>query len=406
MKNSFFDIIIVGAGAAGLMAGITAANNNKRVLILEKKDKPGKKILATGNGKCNYTNDKIEYECFYGNTKLINNIISAFSKDDCINFFRRLGIYPKCKNGYYYPNSEQAGSIVKALVMECEQNKVTIETSANILGINYKKEKFWVKTENGIVTSKKMIIATGLRANPKLGSDGSFFTYVKGLGHSFSPIVPALCGFTCEGFDFKKVSGVRTEAEVKVFIKNKFVKSDKGELQLADYGISGIPVFQVSHDISLALYNKLKCEVELDLFPAISEVDLFSELRQRFNRNLSVADSFNGLLNQKLIDPLCSKAGVSSKIDAYRIGSKQIEQLVKVIKHLKVTAKKARDFEFAQVCAGGIKSEEIDIETLESKFIPDLYFAGEILDVDGICGGYNLQWAWSSGFVAGTSASR
>ena len=229
----------------------------------------------------------------------------------------------------------------------------------------------------GTYCSHNLVFATGLRAAPKSGSDGSMISLIKSFGHRFEPILPALCGFEAEGMEFSKVSGVRTDALLSLYIDGQNCKQERGELQLADYGISGIPVFHM----------------------------LAQELQRRFSRDAGIqdaAESLRGLLNHKLIPVILKAAGIPVHEHTERISQKQIETLSRQIQTFPVRLKKVRDFSAAQVCTGGIHTEEIHTDTLESRIVPGIYFVGELLDVDGICGGYNLQWAWSSGHVAGS----
>ena len=393
-----FDVIVIGAGASGLMAAVTAAESNATVLLLEQKDRIGKKLRATGNGKCNFTNKDMDISHFRGDRRLAETVIGRFGKDDCLRFFHNLGIYPKEKNGYVYPNSEQAVSVCDAFSYRIEQEKnIRLVTSAKVLCIKPQNNGFCVETEEKArYEGRSVILAGGLLAAPKLGSDGSLFTAIKELGHRFSPIVPALCGFYCKGADFNKISGVRVAAKVTIFVDGQETASDTGEVQFTDYGISGIPVFQVSRFASMALYHKADVTASLSFLPDFTKEDLENELsfrRAKVGADADVNRLCNGLLPQKLALELARKANGDAR------------RLAELITNFTVTVVRPRDYEFAQVCAGGIRSEEIDCETLSSKLVPGLYFAGELLDVDGICGGYNLQWAWASGYTAGKSAA-
>ena len=452
-QSQIKDIIVIGAGASGMMAAITAARRGKSVMILEHMDKVGKKILATGNGKCNYTNEYMADECYHGDHILCQDVMTQFGRADAIAFFKEIGIWPKAKNGYYYPNSGQAASVVEALQMELERLNITIVCGCQVQELSEDYLGFAVSTSTGVYKARKVIVACGLLAASKLGSDGSMIPLLKELGHRFVPIVPALCGFYASGMDFKKVSGVRCDAELTLDIDTnnaKISKDDRnnaenilaadnkrdvrmverGELQLTDYGVSGIPVFQLSSPAAQALKDKKTAGMRIDFLPDISAEDLKWELSRRVERSRSLSEQganesrvtntntcdpnntnitqtmeqiLCGLLNQKLIPIFIKEAGIVVHTPAAQVNEKQMKKLLCVIKNYKITLDKVRDFEFAQVCAGGIRTEEIDTKTLESKLVPGLYFAGEILDVDGICGGYNLQWAWSSGFVAGTN---
>ena len=405
-KTQFQDVIIIGAGASGMMAAITAARRGLSVLLLEHMDKPGKKLLATGNGKCNFTNQKMSADCYYGNRALIETVLSSFSVEKTLSFFREIGIWPKEKNGYYYPNSGQAASVTEALAAELKRCGVTLYTSCQISGVAETKYGFEVTSSLGRFAGRNLLYATGLRAAPKLGSDGSAFFVLKEFGHRFVPILPALCGFEASGIEFRKVSGVRTDADLTLYIDQKAQKSERGELQLADYGVSGIPVFQLSSPAVRALHDKKEVQIQIDFLPDFSKEALASELKRRFQRDAGyqpIEASLRGLLNQKLIPVLLKTAQLNVSADGESLTNEEQKRLCSAIKNCRVTLKTVRDFSFAQVCTGGIRTEEINIQTLESRIVPGLYFAGELLDVDGICGGYNLQWAWASGFVAGSA---
>ena len=249
-----------------------------------------------------------------------------------------------------------------------------------------------------------LIIACGLTASPKLGSDGSLFRQIEALGHHIQKPLPALCGFSCDGLNFKKITGVRCDATVASVIDGQMTEQNTGELQLADYGISGIPVFQISSLMSRALDKGQRVEVIIDFLPAFSDDELNGYIKDRsitMTDNRSLNEMLNGLLNNKLLLELIHKSGVSPDKKGRLLTDDDCKSLTRSIKHTVVSVKKPRGVEFAQVCAGGIYTKEIDVRTLESKIHPGLYFCGELLDVDGICGGYNLQWAWTSGYIAG-----
>ena len=401
-----YDCIVIGGGASGMMAAISAARAGGKVLIVEHESKLGKKLLATGNGKCNFTNAKMNESCYRGDRRFFS-ILQKFSEKDTLSFFHEIGIYPKEKNGYYYPNSEQAVSVVDALIRELKKLHVELTTGTKITDIKQKGKTFRIATAETIYISKTVIFAVGLLASPKLGSDGSAFDFIKNFGHHFNPIVPALCGFYAKGADFKKIAGVRTSSSVKILCDGKIISKDSGELQLTDYGISGIPVFQVSRYAAYALKDNRKVEASVCFLPGMKSEELIDEWNYRISRNagaVSVYDLLDGLFNQKLIGELIRKAGMTEKDVVTMHSNEQMNALAKVIMDFRVTLTKVRDYEFAQVCAGGISADDLDVNTLMSQLVPGLFFCGEILDVDGICGGYNLQWAWSSGFVAGDSA--
>lgn len=401
-----YDVIIIGAGASGLMAAAAAASKGARVALLEHKDDIGKKILATGNGRCNFTNTDMSVNKFHGSKALIKNGLSQFNYSDTIRFFKKLGIPAYDNAGYIYPNSRQAASVVAAFRMELMRLHVDVKTGINITDIKPADDRtgYCIQTDKGSFKSKRLIIACGLTASPKLGSDGSLFRQIEALGHHIQKPLPALCGFSCDGLNFKKITGVRCDATVASVIDGQMTEQNTGELQLADYGISGIPVFQISSLMSRALNKGQKVEVIIDFLPAFSDDELNGYIKDRSittTDNRSLNEMLNGLLNNKLLLELIHKSGVSPDKKGRLLTDDDCKSLTRSIKHTAVSVKKPRGLEFAQVCAGGIYTKEIDVRTLESKIHPGLYFCGELLDVDGICGGYNLQWAWTSGYIAG-----
>lgn len=401
-----YDVIIIGAGASGLMAAATAASKGARVALLEHKDDIGKKILATGNGRCNFTNTDMSVNKFHGSKSLIKNGLSQFNYADTIRFFKELGIPAYDNAGYIYPNSRQAASVVAAFRMELMRLHVDVKTGINITDIKPADDRpgYCIQTDKGSFKSKRLIIACGLTASPKLGSDGSLFRQIEALGHHIQKPLPALCGFSCDGLNFKKITGVRCDATVASVIDGQMTEQNTGELQLADYGISGIPVFQISSLMSRALDKGQRVEVIIDFLPAFSDDELNGYIKDRSittTDNRSLNEMLNGLLNNKLLLDLIHKSGVSPDKKGRLLTDDDCKSLTRSIKHTVVSVKKPRGAEFAQVCAGGIYTKEIDVRTLESKIHPGLYFCGELLDVDGICGGYNLQWAWTSGYIAG-----
>lgn len=428
------ELVILGGGAAGMMAAISAARAfgkkaadrplreegaggrdcgkagervhaarpvPARILILEHKDKPGKKIYATGNGRCNFTNGDMSLSHFRGDQELISAVLGQFGRDETLALFRELGVFPKEKNGYYYPASMSAAAVAEALTVELRRLGVWVMTEVEVGRIAAGQGGFRLETSRGQIRCGGLIIATGLLAAPKLGSDGSALELIKSLGHRFTKLVPALCGFYGEGMDFRSAAGVRTEGRITLFVEGEPAAQDEGELQFTDYGISGIPVFQVSRFASLALAEKKSVTAGLDLFPSLSEEELCRELVWRRERGQGIG----GLLNQKLLPSFCVQLGLDRRMAFEQIEASRVRELAGVIKHSKVTLLRPRGYDQAQVCAGGLRPGEVDGTTLESRITKRLYFCGEVLNVDGICGGYNLQWAWSSGYVAGRRAA-
>ena len=395
---------IIGAGASGMMAAITAAKNGHDVTILEHNDIVGKKILATGNGKCNFTNTNMGADFYSKSSKsLFNNIYNQFDLEKTLEFFKGIGILPYCKNGYYYPRSEQAKSVVECLISELKRRGVKLVTGCEIVKI-VTRGGFSVYTlDDKTYNFDKLIIAAGSNAMPKSGSDGSGYGLAIKLGHTVKKPLPALCGLKCTGADFKELSGVRCQAKVKLETLIGESIEDIGELQHTDYGISGIPVFQISGEALRRLDEGMEVSIVVDYAPDYSYEELVDYLKTRADelKDADIVNFLDGMFNSKLceyfiIEAYSERNGhVASICKDYLI-----ERLAKVIKKQRYFVKGHRGFDHCQTCTGGIPCNEVK-NTLESNIVNGLYFAGEILDVDGICGGYNLQWAWSSGYVAG-----
>lgn len=402
-------IVVIGGGASGFMAAITAAKAGASVTILEQNSKLGKKILSTGNGKCNLTNlnqKKEYYRC--SEPEFPYTALNQFTLEDTISFFHEIGIYTKNKNGYLYPHSEQASSVVEVLEMEARRLKIKLKTNERVThieplkaekdtGIEPLSERFLVHTESWHYPCDSVIISCGSSASVIEGSNGSGYELAKKIGHTIVKPLPALTGLKGAGNQFSKWAGVRVEAKISLIINGTNTVSEKGELQLTDYGISGIPVFQISRYASRAIDEGKTVTAIIDFLPDMTreECQNFFETRQNNRPNKSLKEQLVGVFPSKLIEVLVGNT---------KGNLIQIEDFVQKIKNFEITIKNTLDLDHAQVCTGGISCKEIDPETMESKLIPGVYFSGEVLDVDGTCGGYNLQWAWSSGYAAGKSA--
>jgi hypothetical protein len=253
----------------------------------------------------------------------------------------------------------------------------------------------------------RVILATGSKAAPVLGSDGSGYTLAKSLGHTIVPVLPALVQLCCKEPIYKSLAGIRVQASVSLYVNDKLLASDTGEVQLTKYGISGIPVFQVSRYASVGLYEKKKVVAVLNFMPTLSEeaFEAFLWKRVQQAKEKTLGDSFVGLFHKNLVNVWLSRLNLSASMPAATCNRGQIQRLARLIQQFETEIEKTNSFEQAQICCGGVSLEDLQEHTLESKVVPGLYFAGELLDVDGICGGYNLQWAWSSGYVVGREAA-
>ena len=402
-------VVIVGGGASGLVAAITAAREGAKVTIIEQKDRLGKKILSTGNGRCNLTNEYMDLTCFRSDDiKLVSDVINQFGYQETVQFFEELGVILKNRQGYIYPISDQASTISDILIMEINRLDVIVLLEQSVKKISSSKLGFLVKTDKEVVLCDSVILATGGKAAPVLGSDGSGYNLAKSFGHHLSPVVPALVQLKGKGNFFKQISGVRTNAKVTVLVDGSPLADDIGELQLTNYGISGIPVFQISRYASKGLYQKKKVTVEIDFMPNMNDEEFHSFIKTRLEKHAdrTAEEFFTGMFHHKLIGLFLKISRIASTITMSQVAAEQLHLFQKVCKHFMVDIEGTNDFEQAQICAGGVRTTEINPQTMESLLAENIYLTGELLDVDGICGGYNLQWAWATGYIAGKHAAK
>ena len=394
-----------------MAAAIAAKRQNAKanVIIFEHKDIPGKKILSTGNGRCNLTNEYMETSCFRSDCpEKLAPVLERFGANDTIRFFEDLGILTKSRNGYIYPRSDQASAVLDVLRMELKKLGIEVILNTHVKDIASTKKGFRIFTDNKNYLADKVILSTGSKAAKVLGSDGSGYNLAKTFGHKLVPVVPALVQLKVKDFPFTKASGVRADACVKAIIDGQETASDTGELQITAYGISGIPVFQISRYIARALYEKKKALVCVDFIPQMEKDELFSFFQNRkgLMKHVDAGEFLIGIFNQKLIPRLLELSGIrmNTKVDTLTI--EQLKKLAKQCKETMLTITDTNGFDNAQICAGGVSLDDINIDTMESYNQKGLYIIGELLDADGICGGYNLQWAWATGMIAGQSAAR
>lgn len=403
---------IIGGGAAGIAAAITAARNDRqaKVFILEQKDRIGRKILATGNGRCNLTNCQIGSSCvelcYRGeNLAAVDEVLRQFGYKETWRFFESLGLVMKTRGDYVYPRSDQAASVLELLNLELKRLGAEIHCGVHVQSVIRDGKAFGIRAERSF-HADRIILACGGKAASALGSDGSGYPLAKNFGHSITPVVPALVQLRVKAHPFAKASGVRTDARVTALIDGAPVAEDTGELQITAYGISGIPVFQISRHIALGLYQKKRAEVELDLLPEYTEGELTGLLAKiTANRTeLTIGECLAGIFNQKLIPRILEQAKVRMQTRVSELSRHKLKDIADRCKKIRLTIQDTNGFENAQVCAGGVRMDEVDPRTMESRKRKGIYLAGELLDADGICGGYNLHWAWATGCIAGKAA--
>lgn len=403
-------IAVIGGGASGLAAAIAAARSNPKVqiTIYEQKDSVGKKILATGNGRCNLTNKDMKSSYYRSeNIPFVEEVLEQFGYEDTIRFFSSLGLMVKERGNYVYPHSDQASTVLELLKLELHRLGIKILTGVQVTDITPISSGFMIKLNTGKQKADAVILACGGKASSKLGSDGSGYTLAKGLGHTMVPVVPALVQLKVRKNPFAKAAGVRTDASVTAICDGKAIASDRGELQLTAYGISGIPVFQISRYVAKALYLKQNAKVKIDFLPEMSENEFLSFLleRKEGREQMTCADYLLGIFHQKLIPRFLEQARIRMHTLVQELSETQFKSLVQAVKRNVVLIDTTNGFDNAQVCAGGISTIELSARTMESRYIKGLYLTGELLDADGICGGYNLQWAWATGYLSGKAAA-
>lgn len=401
-----YNTVILGAGPAGMMAAITAASKGLKVCLLEHQDRVGKKILSTGNGKCNLTNLEISPDCFHSNSNAdYFSVISNFPPESIIDSFKEMGMLTISRNGYIYPRSEQASVVLDTLRNEIDRLKIKVMTSATDCAVKYADNQYIITFNGQTITSDKLIIACGSKCAPKTGSDGSGYTYAKNFGHTIIKVIPALVQLICKENFYKELQGVRTDACLSVTAGQELVIRESGELQLTGYGISGIPVFQISGIVKRLIDNKKNPMVHIDFAREYTDKDLYNYLINSVRKHelAEISQILSGVLNKKLANVIIKECNIKPSLKCGNLTSDNIRRIVNKIKNFIVIPKDTNGFENAQVCAGGVNIDEINLNTMESRLQKGLYFAGEILDVDGKCGGYNLTWAFASGRLAGDS---
>lgn len=382
-------VVVIGGGASGLIAAIYAARQGAQVTIIEKMEKPGKKLLMTGNGKCNLTNLNIpaaiaRQECFYsGNPRVAYDIVAQFPVSRTLDFFQGIGLLTRERDGYVYPYSEQALAVLETLLAELLALNVKIKCLEEVVQLEQTKEGWLVHTKTWQYSCDRVILCAGGKSAAQTGSDGSGYSLAKALGHPIIPVLPALTPLIVSDQIVRMVSGVRSKVALSLLVKDKVVASQSGELQWTDYGVSGIVIFQISRIAADALAQKRAVSLHIDLLP---EYDLDYLIEYLKDKPLA------GILQKKMLAAL------------RKICGEDVGTLIRYAKNLNLSISGTKSFETAQVCSGGVSLDEVNPNTLESKKAKGLFFAGELLDVDGICGGYNLQWAWSSGYTAGIHA--
>ena len=397
--------LIIGGGAAGLMAAIQARRAGEVVTVLEAGKKPAAKIYATGNGRCNFTNTDFSEGVFRGfHPEFADRAFHKFDNEALIAYFKTLGIFPRDINGYIYPFSLQASSVALALVRECEELGVNIYCDSPVIDIKIDEDGLKAVTENNIFRGDKMIITCGGKAGNASKLKTDMYKTLKKLGIGILRPMPALVNLKYSDKDLAVLAGVRARAGVRLLIDGNQVSAENGEIIFNKDNINGIPVMQLSRFAAYALNEKKSVTLKLDFASGFGESEFYDYLRGLFygkeSGHKNVYDLLSGLLNDKLLTVILKRSGINTNKAANKLKPQSLDDLVQTIRCFGIDIKQTGSFENAQVTAGGVSTEEIG-DDMQSKIIPGMFFAGEIIDIDGTCGGYNLQWAFTSGYIAG-----
>ena len=410
----YHDLIIIGGGASGLMAAIVAKDFGVDVAIIEGNDRIAKKILATGNGRCNITNNTISspFTTFHSeNTDFFLETLNSFTIEDTKSLFLSLGLpLTELENGKMYPKSLQASSVIDIFRMALDDRQIPLYTNCKVTSVDKKKD-FTLCTNNSEYEKfccNKLILSCGGKAASKTGSDGSGYKLSKLLGHNIIEPLPGIVQLKLDYPYLKALSGIKFDGSATILINDKAVRTERGEILFTDYGISGPPIMQLSYYASKALYNDSKVTLRIDMFPNESNEDIENFFTTHFSifNYREISSALIGIINKKLISTILKDVGIKDiHLPCGNIDWKYINRLINKFKKWDFNCIGTNGFPNAQVTVGGVNTSEVNSTTLESKLVKNLYFCGEILDVHGDCGGFNLQWAWSSGYVAGKSAS-
>ena len=397
-----YDIAIVGAGASGLVAAISAKRENPslKVALIEALPRVGKKILATGNGRCNLTNYNLKKGC-YSNYSFASFALNEFSPRKITEFFESIGLM--CfsdAEGRVYPMSNAASSVLDCLRLEIGRLNIDAVTETAVTDIKKKDGIFIINSD---IKAKKVIISGGGKSSPSQGSNGSCFALLKQLGHRITELYPGLVQLTVKEDFVKSLKGVRVKtARLSLYVDSRLMDSSDGEILFTDYGISGIAVMDISRTAS-----RLGGICMIDLLPKLDNDDIVKFLIDsgKRNPNAQIQEILVGLMPSAVGKAVVRRTGISPASVMAGLSKKDFGKISYQIKNFSLTVTGTKGFANAQITVGGADVKQFNRETMESLKVSGLYCAGEVLDVDGVCGGYNLQWAWASGLLAGRNAA-
>lgn len=397
---------IIGGGASGMAAAIAAAQHpENHVVLLERQSRVGKKLLATGNGRCNLSNVHALQRPYHGEQADFSQFaLHEMPPEKTLSWFRDLGLLTVCESsGRVYPYSDQANSVVDVLRFALQKSNITLYTGFDVQKIHRNENGFSVDNGETLIDCDRLIVACGGLAGTKLGGSMAGYKLLGKLGHKSTRLRPALVQLKTRWKGVSALKGVRCNCAVEILKDRNVFSQSTGEIQFTDYGLSGPVIFEVSRD---ACYGSGEWLAKLDFLPSVSREDLLKEFAHRKDTELPAEELLTGILHNRLGRVLTKVAGLRNDVPIRDLTQQEFEAVCSAVKCFEISLDEPLGMDSAQVTAGGVYTKDFNPETLESKLVPGLYACGEVLDVDGDCGGYNLQWAWSSGYLAGTSAGK
>ena len=394
-------VLVIGGGAAGMMAALTAAENGHQVTLLERQARVGRKLMATGNGRCNLTNHHVSPTHYHGGEGFCDHALAAFDVGSTLQYFAGLGLLTVVEDsGRVYPFSNMAGSVLDVLRFALENHRLDLHTACPVTGIRKKGDSFLVRTESGgEFTADRVILAAGGAAGGKVGGVMDGYQLAKSLGHHRTALYPSLVQIKTEPTYPRALKGVKAECGITLRRDGETVAQNRGEVLFTEYGVSGPAIFDLSRAAATA--GGTLCCV-LDFFPDWEPREALDWLRQRRTSagDREAGTLLTGALHSRLGQMVCKAAGFTNQ-RAAGLDDAELQRIAAQAKGFALPVTGVCGFDQAQVTAGGLRCDEFDPRTMESRLTPGFYACGEVLDIDGDCGGYNLQWAWSSGRLAG-----
>jgi predicted Rossmann fold flavoprotein len=397
---------IIGAGASGMAAAIAAAENlDNQVILFERQARVGRKLQATGNGRCNLTNIGADLGGYHGDdAAFCLQALTRYSVYDTLNWFHSMGLVTVTEaSGRVYPYSDQANSVVDVLRFSLEKQNIRLITGFEVKKVKKIDAGFRVESGEDAVFCDKLIVACGGLAGTKLGGSMSGYQILSKLGHRCTKLRPTLVQLKADWHGLASLKGVRANCRAEILCNSEVFAQSEGELQFTEYGLSGPVIFEISRDVCREKGNWV---CRLDLLPQITTEALQEELARRRATNLPAEDLLTGILHNRLGRILTKEAGISLHAPIRDLEDWELEAVCRAVKTLNIPLVEPMGMDSAQVTAGGVVTADFDENTMESRIVPGLYACGEVLDIDGDCGGYNLQWAWSSGRCAGHAVGK